>query len=56
MARQQAGHLHDHGSEAGLVSVEDARGRVLERIQPLAPIELPLQEAHGCVIADHAVN
>jgi molybdopterin molybdotransferase len=42
---------HDHDSGAGLVSVEDARERVLSHIRPLAPIDLPLNEAYGCVMA-----
>jgi len=32
-------------------AVEDARAGILEQIEPLAPIELHLQEAHGCVLA-----
>jgi molybdopterin molybdotransferase len=47
-------HLHDHHT-ADLVPVEEARERILSRIQPLAPIELPLQEAHGCVLAEDVV-
>lgn len=35
---------------AGL-PVEEAGSRILEEIQPQAPIELPLMEAHGCVLA-----
>ena len=46
-----APHVHDHDSGEGLLSVDEARERVLSRIAPLAPIELPLQEAHGCVLA-----
>ena len=48
-------HEHDHGPAVGMLSVEEARERILAAIQPLAPIELPLQEAHGCVIAADAV-
>jgi molybdopterin molybdotransferase len=55
MAQRQAQsvheHLHDHPS-MGLIPVDEARARLLDRIQPLAPIELPLQEAYGCVAAE----
>jgi molybdopterin molybdotransferase len=44
-------HIHDHDSAEGLVSVEEARARVLSQIQPLAPFELRLQDAWGCVAA-----
>lgn len=47
--------LHDHDSGEGLLPVEEARERVLSRIERLAPIELPLQEAHGCVLARDVV-
>lgn len=43
-------HHHDHGGE-DLVPVEEARERILARISPLQPLELPLQEAEGCVLA-----
>ena len=43
--------LHDHDSGEGLLSVEEARERVLARIKPLQPLELPLTEAYGCVLA-----
>jgi molybdopterin molybdotransferase len=42
---------HDHDSGEGLVPVEEARARVLAAIKPLQPLELPLQEAEGCVLA-----
>jgi len=48
-------HVHDHDSGAGLLSVEEARSKVLGQVQPLAPIELPLTEAHGCVLAKDVV-
>lgn len=35
--------------------VEEARESVLSRIRPIAPIELPLQEAYGCVLARDVV-
>ena len=44
-------HVHDHDSGEGLLSVEEARERVLARIKPLQPLELPLTEAYGCVLA-----
>ncbi|HEX9124641.1 MAG TPA: gephyrin-like molybdotransferase Glp [Actinomycetota bacterium] len=50
MARE-ASHVHDHDSGEGLLSVDDARERILSQISALAPLELPLQEAHGCVLA-----
>ncbi|MFB3737862.1 MAG: gephyrin-like molybdotransferase Glp [Candidatus Velamenicoccus archaeovorus] len=46
-----ASHVHDHDSGEGLLSVDEARERVLSQVSPLAPLELPLQEAHGCVLA-----
>jgi molybdopterin molybdotransferase len=52
MAQRQ---LHGHTSTDGLVPVDEARERILSRIQPLAPIELPLQEAYGCVLAEDVV-
>lgn len=47
--------LHDHDSAEGLLSVEEARERVLSRIQPLQPLQLPLTEAYGCVLAEEVV-
>ena len=44
-------HVHDHDSGEGLLSVEEARERLLSRIKPLQPLELPLTEAYGCVLA-----
>jgi molybdopterin molybdotransferase len=43
--------LHDHDSGEGLLSVEDAREKVLSQIHALPPIELPLTDAYGCVAA-----
>jgi molybdopterin molybdotransferase len=43
--------LHDHDAAEGLLSLESARERVLSRIHPLPPIELPLTDAYGCVVA-----
>ncbi len=48
-------HAHDHDSGEGLVPVEEARERVLQQIKPLQPLELPLQEAEGCVLAQDVV-
>src|SRR5882672_11253801 len=45
-------HVHDHDDVAGLLSVEEARANVLSQIHPLAPLQLPLTEAFGCVIAE----
>jgi molybdopterin molybdotransferase len=50
-----AQHLHDHDSGEGLLSVEDAREKVLSQVQPLSTINLPLTESHGCVLAEEAV-
>jgi molybdopterin molybdotransferase len=47
--------VHDHDSGEGLVPVEEARGRVLEAVKPLQPLELPLTEAYGCVLAQGVV-
>jgi molybdopterin molybdotransferase len=48
-------HVHDHDSGEGLLSVDDARDRVLSRIQPLSPLRLPLTDALGCVVAEDIV-
>jgi molybdenum cofactor synthesis domain-containing protein len=47
--------VHDHDDVAGLLSVEDARDRVLSQIHPLAPLQLPLTDADGCVSAEDVV-
>lgn len=44
-------HVHDHDSGEGLLPVDEARERVLERIKVLQPLDLPLSEAYGCVLA-----
>jgi molybdopterin molybdotransferase len=44
------GQHHVHRSDE-MRSVEEARDGILDAIEPLAPIELHLQEAHGCVLA-----
>jgi molybdopterin molybdotransferase len=48
-------HPHDHDSGEGLLSVEEARERVLAGVEPLAPLHLPLTEAAGCVLAERIV-
>lgn len=48
-------HVHDHDSGEGLLSVEEAQEKELSRIGPLAPLELPLTEAFGCVAAADVV-
>jgi molybdopterin molybdotransferase len=47
--------VHDHDSGEGLVTVDRARDRLLGRIQPLAPLRLPLTDALGCVVAEDVV-
>jgi molybdopterin molybdotransferase len=48
-------HVHDHDSAEGLLSVEDARERVLSKTKALSPLRLPLTDAHGCVAAEDIV-
>jgi molybdopterin molybdotransferase len=59
VARSYAHDHHDHGSAhspaVGMMSVEDARERILSSLEPLSPIGLPLQEAFGCVLAEEVV-
>jgi molybdopterin molybdotransferase len=47
--------VHDHDSPEGLISVDEARARVLDAVTPLAPLHLALTEAHGCVSAEAVV-
>ncbi len=47
--------VHDHDSPEGLISVDEARARVLDAVAPLAPLHLALTEAHGCVSAEAVV-
>ncbi|MGH2679554.1 MAG: molybdopterin molybdotransferase MoeA [Actinomycetota bacterium] len=49
-------NVHDHDAPDGLVSVEEARERVLTAVQPLAPLRLPLTDAFGCVVAEDIVS
>ena len=50
-----AAQPHDHDAPEGLLSVEEARERVLGAIHPLAPLHLPLTDAYGCVVAEDVV-
>ena len=43
--------VHDHDSAEGLVSLDDAREKVLSQVRVLPPLELPLTDAYGCVAA-----
>jgi molybdopterin molybdotransferase len=43
--------VHAEPGPGELRTVDDVRSRVLDRIKTLAPIELHLQEAYGCVLA-----
>jgi molybdopterin molybdotransferase len=45
------GHEHRHDT-APMRSVDEVRAEIVERVPVLAPIELPLQEAYGCVLAE----
>jgi molybdopterin molybdotransferase len=46
-------HAHeDHAHDTGAMrSVDEVRDMILQRVRTLAPIELHLQEAYGCVLA-----
>jgi molybdopterin molybdotransferase len=46
---------HDHDSGVGLLTVEEAREKVLSQVHALAPLQLPLVEAGGCVLAEDVV-
>jgi len=43
--------LPRHDDVSSMISVGEARERVLSRIEPLAPLDLPLAAAFGCVLA-----
>lgn len=43
--------VHDHDSPEGLIPLDEARQRILDAVSPLAPLELPLTDAYGCVAA-----
>jgi molybdopterin molybdotransferase len=49
-------HVHDHDSAEGLIPLDEARERVLSRIEALPPLELPLTDAYGCVAAADIVS
>lgn len=38
-----------------MLSVDEARRRILDRITPLEPLELATSEAHGCVLAEQVM-
>ncbi len=42
---------HQQEAQEALRSVDEVRSMILDRVSILAPIELPLQEAFGCVLA-----
>jgi molybdopterin molybdotransferase len=48
----EARHVHDHDSGDGLRSVDEVRDDILSQVHPLTPLELPLTDAYGCVVAD----
>ncbi len=56
MSEQPVRAPHDHDSGVGLVPVDEARDRVMSAVRPLAPIELALSEAFGCVLAEDIVS
>ena len=45
---------HDHGA-GEMRSVDEVRADILQRVRPLSPIQLHLQEAFGCVLASDVV-
>ncbi|MBA3764092.1 MAG: molybdopterin molybdotransferase MoeA [Actinobacteria bacterium] len=47
--------VHDHDSADGLIAVDEARARVLDSVSSLAPLQLALTDAHGCVSAEDVV-
>ncbi|MEA2550239.1 MAG: molybdopterin molybdotransferase, partial [Actinomycetota bacterium] len=51
----EAPQVHDHDSAAGTVPFEQAHAHVLDTVQVLSPIALPLTEAFGCVVAEDLV-
>jgi len=51
----QHARLHDHDSGEGLLSVEEARERVLSTVHPLGSLQVPLTDAYGCVLAEDIV-
>ena len=49
------GH-RDHGDPGEMRSVDEVRASILQSIRTLAPIDLHLQEAWGCVLASDVVS
>ena len=47
-------HAHAHDADRVLLDVEEVRGRILSAVGPGAPVDLPLEEAAGCVLASEA--
>jgi molybdopterin molybdotransferase len=47
---------HDQYAGSALRSVEDAHDRILSRVHPLTPLQLPLTDAYGCVVARDVVS
>jgi molybdopterin molybdotransferase len=48
-------HHRDHEPAEGMLPVDEARERILSKIEPLAPLQLPLTEAYGCVSAQDLI-
>lgn len=44
------------GTALEMRSVEEVRASILDRVQPIAPIDLHLQDAYGCVLAEDVVS
>ncbi len=51
----QHARLHDHDSGEGLLSVDEAREKVLSAVRPLGSLQVPLTESYGCVLAEDIV-
>jgi molybdopterin molybdotransferase len=50
-AAAPAADHHHHGGDEPMRQVDEVRRWILDRVPTLQPIELPLQEAQGCVLA-----
>lgn len=48
-------HTHDHGPVADMVPLPEHLQRIIESVQPLAPIQLSLLDASGCALASDVV-
>lgn len=46
---------HDRETGAPLVPLDEARRRALALVTPLPPADLPLRDAHGCILAGDVV-